>query len=138
MSTYSDTIAAVRRAAEERLASEAAEARSKANAVQAARQFLETVVLSELEQARAELQDAGIQSEVTRGNDTGNPRCTLVIQYPRGESGWLIFEAAADSLTGGAAPAVIFKKGDQYDGVEIELSRAAVMERIKAALVDLY
>ena len=117
---------------------ESNEARRRAEAVQTAQQFLEAVVLPELEQVRTDLQAAGIRSELITGTDNESPRYSLTIEYPRGQTGYLIFEATADSFTDGMKPAVVFKKGDQYDGAEIELSREAVMTKIKAALEDLY
>lgn len=109
MTTYSDTIAgAQRRKAEGLAAMEAEEAeRLKKIAVGYAKaeEMLTSLVLPELEQARSDLEDANIKSDVGNGKSNGHIRYSLTIHGQGGSS--LLFNAGIHLTEGGLVEPVI-------------------------------
>ena len=97
MDSYAETIAAAKRALEQRRADAAEAARQqlaiRQRADAQAREFLNSVVREEVDAARKELEAAGFRAEIGNGESADGLRCSLIVQ---GAKVNLVFLARAD------------------------------------------
>lgn len=110
MTTYSDTIAAAKRRNAESLAAREAEEADRLRKIDSgyarAEELLTALVLPELEQARTDLEEAGIKADVGNGKSNGHIRYSLTIHRQGGPTS-LLFNAGVQWNDDGCVEPVI-------------------------------
>lgn len=139
MSIYADTIAAAKRAAAERQTAEQVEEERRKAALGSGRaiafEFLKSVVLPELEQARADLEQEGFSADIGNGQNEHYLRYSLSVPGKRvGQSTTLLFKATACESTGRGIPILLCGPMGS-DGDSIPLEKSVVVDRIRSFIL---